>query len=586
MENIEIPSSVTNIKGFAFNGCFNLGNINIPNNVTEIGNYAFSDCKGPILCKTNSMAHLYSENVGKGYILLDNVSSTYTRDYQIKEEETWNISNYGNVTAKFTAKDRTLRISGRGEIKSWDTSLKEDWHNTQYTNLIEKVIIEDGIVNIGSHTFYECKYLKSIQISNSVTILEHHAFSDCSSLDNVIIPNRVSVLSIGLFFDCSSLANIEIPNSVTMIKDYAFSECSSLKTLNIPKSVKYIENAAFYKCNSLSNINVDEFNSKFVSKNGGLYDKSETKLIKHANIEDYYSISNKVTSISPYAFSGCDKLKKIELPNSIEYIGSGAFEGCKELTSIILPDSVKSIESYVFCDCYKLENIYIPNSVTLISNYAFWNCKRLANIEISNKVKFIGQNTFLRCKGPIICKKDSAVHKYAENNKIGYVLNANPIRLEVKCTPNGITHEKVIVTILSDTQLQPVEGWTLSEDEFKLTKEYSKNVTEEVAIKDLVGNETKITVIVNNIVDIGDINLNSQIDIGDILLLLRHMAQVNSSEVASIHPDWKLSEEKIKIGDVNKNNQIDIGDILQLQRYISAKNSKDVASIHPEWINL
>ena len=84
----------------------------------------------------------------------------------------------------------------------------------------------------------------------------------------------------------------------------------------------------------------------------------------------------------------------------------------------------------------------------------------------------------------------------------------------------------------------------------------------------------------------GDVNENNKIDIGDILLLKRHLAYTNSTSIANKHLNWKLSDEKIKIGDINKNNKIDIGDILKLQRYISASNSNEIAKKHTDWLDI
>ena len=44
-----------------------------------------------------------------------------SRNYEIKEEETWDVSanRDGSVIAKWTLKDRTLRISGTGEMKDF-----------------------------------------------------------------------------------------------------------------------------------------------------------------------------------------------------------------------------------------------------------------------------------------------------------------------------------------------------------------------------------------------------------------------------------------------------------------------------------
>ena len=97
--------------------------------------------------------------------------------------------------------------------------------------------------------------------------------------------------------------------------------------------------------------------------------------------------------------------------------------------------------------------------------------------------------------------------------------------------------------------------------------------------------ETKIFSIGNSM-QIGDLNNNGIIDIGDTLILYRHIALSNNVSLKSIHPDWELSDEDIQIGDINKNGTIDIGDILKLQRYISAGNTTSVAEKHPDWLVL
>ena len=83
-----------------------------------------------------------------------------------------------------------------------------------------------------------------------------------------------------------------------------------------------------------------------------------------------------------------------------------------------------------------------------------------------------------------------------------------------------------------------------------------------------------------------DLNENNMIDIGDLILLLRHMAQANSNKVLQKHPGWKLSDKKVTIGDINKNGTIDIGDILKVRRYMAASASQKVADKHPDWLNL
>ncbi|MDR0876455.1 MAG: leucine-rich repeat domain-containing protein [Treponema sp.] len=44
LTSITIPSSVTNIGGWAFNMCYNLASISIPSSVTSVGPGAFRNC--------------------------------------------------------------------------------------------------------------------------------------------------------------------------------------------------------------------------------------------------------------------------------------------------------------------------------------------------------------------------------------------------------------------------------------------------------------------------------------------------------------------------------------------------------------
>ena len=120
-----------------------------------------------------------------------------SRDYEIKDEETWDVSanGDGSVIAKWTLSDRTLTISGTGEMKDWEYYLYSpniDWHNTQYTNIIERVNIEEGVTSIGEYAFEGCGSLISINLPKGITSINYNAFSRCSSLANITIPENVT----------------------------------------------------------------------------------------------------------------------------------------------------------------------------------------------------------------------------------------------------------------------------------------------------------------------------------------------------------------------------------------------------------
>ena len=371
-----------------------------------------------------------------------------SRNYEIKEEETWDVSanGDGSVIAKWTLKDRTLTISGTGEMKDWNYD-ESDWHNSQYTDLIEKAIIEKGISNIGMQTFYGCSSLTSINILDSVTSIGRWAFSGCSSLTSINIPESVTSIEDYTFRGCSSLKSIDIPEGVTDIEYDAFYGCSSLKSIDIPERVINIDNSTFYGCSSLESINVDVNNMFSASEDGILFNKGKTEIIKYpagkkdikeyiipstvASIEDYtfagcstlegIEIPEEVTSIGRYTFDECSSLKRVNIPEEVTSIGFRAFLGCNSLKSINIPERLTSIDDYAFYDCNSLENIVIPEKVSSIGSMAFLGCDSLKSINIPNSVVTIGVNAF---ENTIIIytKADSKGHEYAEEKKYGYIL--------------------------------------------------------------------------------------------------------------------------------------------------------------------
>lgn len=165
-------------------------------------------------------------------------------------------------------------------------------------------------------------------------------------------------------------------------------------------------------------------------------------------------------------------------------------------------------------------------------------------------------------------------------------IDKTPPQLSIFYSTQETTRENVTVTITSDEELKQPSGWSISSNKKVLTKEYEENTVENVTVEDIAGNTTTQEVRIENITKLmlGDLNDNGRIDIGDLLLIHRHISATNKEAVQQRHPNWILSSEKILQGDLNKNGRIDIGDGLKIQRYVAANNSPEVASNHPDWL--
>ena len=263
--------------------------------------------------------------------------------------------------------DGTLTISGTSMTDYEPKSTP--WYDNRHK--IKKVVIKDGVTNIGINAFDGCTGLSSIEIPNSVTRIGFQAFRECYALTSVTIPNSVTSIEPEVFRSCSSLTSVEIPNSVTSIGSNAFYGCEDLTSVTIGNSVTRIEECTFSNCSALTSITVEKGNTKYDSRDNcnAIIETNTNKLI-----------------------IGC---KNTVIPNSVTSIGDYAFCHCRNLTSIEIPNSVKSIEDFAFKDCNNLTSVVIPNFVTSIGFGSFLNCDELASITFKGSTPpAFGDNVF------------------------------------------------------------------------------------------------------------------------------------------------------------------------------------------------
>ena len=139
-----------------------------------------------------------------------------------------------NLTWKFTSSDGTLTISGTGNMPDYESGSDVPWYSRR--GEIKKVVIENGVKNIGNKAFRDCVKLTSVEIPSSVTSIGDDAFSGCYNLTSVEIPNFVTSIGNWAFEDCPLITSIEIPSSVTSIGDMAFNKCYRLNSVTFKGS--------------------------------------------------------------------------------------------------------------------------------------------------------------------------------------------------------------------------------------------------------------------------------------------------------------------------------------------------------------
>ena len=224
----------------------------------------------------------------------------------------WTLTNGGILT-----------ISGQGPIPDYsaDESNRPSWY--AHNDKINTIALSNGITAIGDCAFYQSQAL-SVYIPDSVQTIGNSAFRE------------------------SALINITIPGSVTDIGNDAFHGAENLVSATVTKGVMTIGERAFQSCKSLT----------------------------------YMDFPASITSVGAGAFTGCLEMISVKFMPGGETaaIGDNAFSQCQYLTNIILPQGTNRISNGMFSSCTSLPTLYIPKSVTEIGENPFTSCRYLKTI--------------------------------------------------------------------------------------------------------------------------------------------------------------------------------------------------------------
>ena len=192
---------------------------------------------------------------------------------------------------------------------------------------VGEYVVPDGITRIRNYAFDGCRHITSVKMPDSVRSIEWYAFKGCTSLESVSIS----------------------PN-VDFIGAHAFDGCTKLKSIFIPASVRIINDRVLRGCTSLSKIEVAEDNKYFASKDGMLYNKDMTSLIKCPSAIETHNlvIPEGVTAIESNAICGSTKVKSIHLPKSLKQIYRSSIYDCPNVSELHI--GVKDLTNFHVVD--------------------------------------------------------------------------------------------------------------------------------------------------------------------------------------------------------------------------------------------
>ena len=386
LNNVILPEGVETIGNFSFYNNINITNLNLGESLESIGNYAFANLKSiesivipstvknmgtnvlngtedlvyidfrcdsvPTITRNtfngiNASAFLFvGTQLKKSYeldsiwrlyldklIAVDNICSV--AGYEKYVIEKINGNNYKLIGYIGTSSDTDITIRSQISDNIFITTIGE----YAFGQFVENVVLDEGIVTIGSRAFTYATSLQSITIPTTVTTIGIYAFSGITSLQTVTFATTIingdeedsNLRSIAdyAFYGCTNLSSIEFSDSLVSIGKYAFSG-SSTSPMSL-STVTFKHNAT----TTSHNVCIDSIGSYAFAYNDGLH-----SLVFNC----------KVNEIKNGAFFSCTALDFIEF----NYVGTSGSSSS---------DVVTVLEAYngnVFKNDYKL-SIVLPD---------------------------------------------------------------------------------------------------------------------------------------------------------------------------------------------------------------------------------
>ncbi len=188
------------------------------------------------------------------------------------------------------------------------------------------------------------------------------------------------------------VTNVFFSSAVKEIRDTCC-DCDNLEYVTIPQSVISLGSSAFSYCNKLRIVNMPQHLYSFIRS------FEDTPWYNNLVVETVDGIEYRGNVAMGVANNGGLPPTSVKLKDGTVGIAYSAFDGCDYLLDITIPDSVTSIGSCAFYDCTGLTSVTIPDSVTSIGTSAFYGCSGLTSVTIGNGVTSISKEAFENCSG-------------------------------------------------------------------------------------------------------------------------------------------------------------------------------------------
>lgn len=396
LKHVRLPEGITSIGNSAFNSCYGLDSIIIPNTVQTIEDWAFAGCEHLSYVKIPRQL----KTVGQGAF-----GSCPSLAYvDIPDLSSWAMITFNNYTANPLYYAKKLIVNGE-EIT--DLVIPDDvtyigGNAFRCCMNLTSVTIGNHVRSIGLGAFMECSNITSIIIGEDVTSIDRLVFYRCTKVTSVTSYARKVPTTASDAFDATLLENANLYVAGSAFDNYYRSDpwkkFKEIIALDFPKhNLSYYINDVLYKSYTLEEgeyITPEPAPEKEGYTFSGWSEIPE-RMPKHdVTVTGSFTLTSEQLALDGIQYTLWVKEKtaeivgfdvtdgfmgQVSIPSTVTKdgtsfdvtrIGDSAFSKCENLTSVTLPESILFIGESAFSGCM-LENIFVKNTATHLNERSF-----------------------------------------------------------------------------------------------------------------------------------------------------------------------------------------------------------------------
>lgn len=147
------------------------------------------------------------------------------------------------IRGKNKAKDKINAQNFSEEIKGINKKYSQNVINNIMNGSIDEITFPEDIELIGPYSFYNCKNLTKVNLSNTkIKTIGEKAFQFCENIEAIKLPNSLELIEYDCFDGCTNIINVELEEefncnnlNLSSIKSENFTKYKIVKILNALK---------------------------------------------------------------------------------------------------------------------------------------------------------------------------------------------------------------------------------------------------------------------------------------------------------------------------------------------------------------